>query len=373
MGFNNPLGMNNNRYNKITINGEVLERNDLVSFCRHKLSDRDLPVWEDAIYRFIQDWVSPLQIINVKTSGSTGSPKWIEVKKEKMIQSALMTGEYFQLEKKDRAFLCLPVDYIAGKMMVVRAFVLGLNLIPVEPCGNPLEKTNEPFDFAAMTPMQVCNILDDKDGIEKLNGIRKLIIGGSDINQELLEKIGELKNETWQTYGMTETLTHVAVRKLNPPGISENYQALPGVSFQKDDRDCLVIHAPQLSEEKIITNDIVKLKSDTDFSFIGRYDNIINSGGIKISPEAIESKLTPFIDCRFIIAGYPDKKLGQKLALIAEGEGLNPIILDELAQKAGLSKYEIPKLVIYVPAFPLTESGKIMRNKVIENLNTGLE
>jgi O-succinylbenzoic acid--CoA ligase len=366
MGFNNPVEMNDNQYTTISINGEVLNGKDLMFFCRKKLSDQFLPTWERSMYQFIQDWVSPLLYINIKTSGSTGSPKWIEVNKEKMIRSALMTGQYFSLKKNDRTLLCLPVDYIAGKMMVVRSFVLGLNLIPMEPSGNPLEKTHESYDFGAMTPMQISNILAKKEGGDKLNGIAKLIVGGAEINQGLLSKVGALKNEIWQTYGMTETITHVAVRKLNSAAKSENYHALPHVSFLKDNRDCLVINAPHLNEEKVITNDIVELINDREFRFTGRYDNVINTGGIKISPEETESKLSPFIDDRFIISGLPDDKLGQKLVLIIEGKGLKNINLEVLAETAGLSKYETPKQVICSPSFPLTENGKIIRHKVIE-------
>ncbi len=256
MGFETSIEMNYPRYNSILINGQAFQESSLNSLCLQKLSDETLPDWEKNLYKLILNWISTDPFIEVKTSGSTGSPKLKRIEKDKMIQSALMTGQYFHLKKNDRALLCLPVDYIAGKMMVVRSFILGLNLIPIEPSGNPFEKATERFDFAAMTPMQVSNILTEKSGIKKLNRIAKLIIGGADISPELLTKIRLLKNEIWQTYGMTETITHVAVRKLNAPGESENYRALPEVLFQQDDRACLVIHAPHLSETKVVTNDI---------------------------------------------------------------------------------------------------------------------
>ncbi len=366
MGFETSIEMNYPRYNKILINGQTFQESSLNSLCLRKLSDETLPDWEKNLYKLILNWISTEPFIEVKTSGSTASPKFIKMEKEKMVQSALMTGRYFHLKKNDGALLCLPVDYIAGKMMVVRSFVLGLNLIPLVPLGNPLEKTNEQFDFAAMTPMQVSNILTGKAAIKKLNRIRKLIIGGADIHPELLQKIRLLKNETWQTYGMTETITHVAVRKLTAPGESENYRALPQVFFQQDERDCLVIHAPHLSETKVVTNDIIELVNDQEFKFIGRYDNIINSGGIKLSPEEIEKKMSPYIRQRFIIAGFPDEKLGQKLVLIIEGQESEPLALNDLAEKACLAKYEVPRQIIYLPRFPQTENGKIIRNEVIK-------
>jgi o-succinylbenzoate---CoA ligase len=357
------------KYHTLTMKGQSFQEKALSLLCLQKISDEKLTSWERNLYRFIQDWISADPEIEVKTSGSTESPKLKRIEKDKMIQSALMTGQYFHLKKYDRALLCLPVDYIAGKMMVVRSFVLGLNLIPIEPSGNPFEKATERFDFAAMTPMQVSNILTEKSGIKKLNRIIKLIIGGADVSPELLTKIRLLKNEAWQTYGMTETITHVAVRKLNAPGESENYRALPQVFFHQDERDCLVIHAPHLSEKKVVTNDIVELLNNREFKFIGRYDNIINSGGIKLSPEEIEKKMSPYIMQRFIITGFPDKKLGQKLVLILEGQESEPLALNGLAEKACLSKYEIPKQIIYSPRFPVTETGKILRKEVINKIH----
>ena len=367
MEFENPVGMNYRRFNTILINGQFFQKQSLNDFCEQKLSDEKLPAWERNLFSFIRDWISNDPYVEVKTSGSTGSPKRIRIEKSKMIRSALMTGRFFDLKKNDHVLLCLPVEYIAGKMMVVRSFVLGLNLIPVEPKGNPLEGLYGDFVFAAMTPLQVSNILNEPDGFEKLNRIERLIIGGADIHPELLQKIKVLKNETWQTYGMTETITHVAVRKLNPPGETEFYQALPGVKFEKDKRDCLLIHAPHLSETKITTNDIVELINEVEFKFIGRYDNIINSGGIKLSPEEIEIKMSPFIPRRFIVAGLPDEMLSHKLVLIIESQESETFDLKKLAEQSHLAKFEIPKQVIFFSPFPLTESGKIMRKEVLKN------
>jgi O-succinylbenzoic acid--CoA ligase len=359
------------KYHTLTIKGQSFQEIVLSRLCLQKLSDEKLPSWERNLYWFIRDWISADPYIEVKTSGSTGSPKWIRIEKDKMIQSALMTGEFFNLKPVDHALLCLPVNFIAGKMMVIRSFVLGLNLIPVEPSGNPLEGKHDDFDFAAMTPHQVSCILSEKKGYEKLNKIKKLIIGGADIHPELMKEIRMLKNETFQTYGMTETITHVAVRKLNPPGESIHYQALPRITFVIDRRDCLVIEAPNLVAEKVITNDIVKLKNEKEFRFIGRYDNIINSGGIKLIPEEIEAKLDPFIHQRFIIAGLPDEKLGQKLVVIIEGKESETLDLQSLIKKSGLTKIEIPRQIIFSSRFPLTENGKIIRRELINKSISG--
>jgi len=250
-------------------------------------------------------------------------------------------------------------------LMVVRAFVLGLNLVTVKPSGKPAETLDESFDFAAMTPFQVANTIFTPDGRDKLNNIDKLIIGGAGIHPELMTEIKTLSNQIWQTYGLTETITHIALRKLNPPGKSENYTALPGVSFQIDDRRCLVIDVPALSGQKIATNDIVDLLNNSEFRFIGRYDNVINSGGIKIFPEPIEDKLSSFINNRFIIAGLPDKKLGQRPVIIIEGKEVQDIQINELSKNAGLSKLETPVKALFVLKFPLTMSGKIKRKELI--------
>jgi O-succinylbenzoic acid--CoA ligase len=358
--------MNYHIYNSIRINGEFFQEKLLKDHCLIKISEDTLPLWEKNLYNFILEWIFDDPFIKVKTSGSTGNPKWIRIEKDKMIQSALMTGRFFDLKKSDKALLCLPVDFIAGKMMVVRSIILGLNLILIEPAGYPLKNTAESFDFAAMTPLQVSNILSEKAGTEKLNRIGKLIIGGADIHPELLNEIKSLRNETWQTYGMTETITHVAVRKLNSSGETEFYQALPGVKFDQDERNCLIIQAPQLCETKVITNDIVELKNEREFKFIGRYDNIINTGGIKLSPEEIEAKLFPFIHHRFIVAGLPDIKLGQKLVLIIESREWEDIDLKKLAERSNLRKFEIPKQVFFLAPFSLTENGKINRKDVVK-------
>jgi o-succinylbenzoate---CoA ligase len=359
------------KFHTLTIKGQFFQESALSLLCLQKLSDEKLPSWERNLYRFIQDWISADPDIEVKTSGSTSFPKWIRLEKDKMIRSALMTGEFFNLKPGDHALLCLPVDFIAGKMMIVRSFVLGLNLVPVEPTGNPLEDIAESFDFAAMTAYQVSCILAEKKGHEKLNKIKKLIIGGADIHPELISEIRLLKNETFQTYGMTETITHVAIRKLNPPDESICYQALPGVTFVIDKRDCLVIDAPNLVAEKVITNDIVKLKNEKEFRFVGRFDNIINSGGIKISPEEIEARLSPYISQRFIIAGLPDEKLGQKLVLIIESKESETLDLQSLVKNSDLTKYEIPRQIIFSTRFPLTENGKIIRKELINKCISG--
>ena len=313
-------------YTSLTINSETYTGDQLRSYALSRLASYSLKPWEFSIYSFILDWISDKEKLIIKTSGSTGEPKNIEIEKYKMVKSAELTAGFFQFKKGDKALLCLPSDYIAGKMMIVRAFVSGLNLIIVEPDSNPLQGINTKFDFAAMTSMQMYQIFAEKDGIAKLNQIKNLIIGGGDIDIQLLEKIKTLKNHTFHTYGMTETLTHIALKKLNGNDKDQYFKALAGIRFGKDERNCLVINAPHISNEDIITNDIVNLMNDKEFEFTGRFDHVINSGGIKLFPEEIEQKLRPWLKQPFFIFGLPDEKLGETVALVIEGNDSDDIM-----------------------------------------------
>jgi O-succinylbenzoic acid--CoA ligase len=346
----------------LTINSKTFTGKQLIEFCSSGLVAAQTGSPEYNLYNFIMNWISDEPAITVKTSGSTGKPKEIELSKDAMIKSAKLTGQFLNLKRGDRALLCLPVDFIAGKMMVVRAFVLGLDLVPVKPDSSPLKNINENFCFAAMTPMQVHNTLENTDGYDKVNNIEKLIIGGGDISGKLLQKIQKLKNKTYHTYGMTETVTHIALKRLNGITPDAIFKALQGVKFEKDDRECLVINAPHISNKKIVTNDIVSLKNRTEFNFIGRFDNVINTGGIKIFPEVAEKKLSGIINSRFIIAGLPDEKLGEKVVLIVETKDNDKDRFEKIISNSSLSRYEKPKDILFIKKFPETENGKIDRN-----------
>ncbi|MBN1339179.1 MAG: AMP-binding protein [Bacteroidales bacterium] len=327
--------------------------------------DKVLSHWESDIFSFIREWYSDNDDVELRTSGSTGKPSFLRVKKNIMAESAQRTLQFFRLEPGDKALLCLPAGFIAGKMMILRAIVGELRLMATEPSGNPLRNISGEFDFAAMIPMQVYNILNESDGINKLNNIRNLIIGGGIIDSELREKTSKLANKVYETYGMTETLTHVALKKLNEPGKQKYFRALQGISFSREENGCLAIHAPYISPKKIITNDIAVLHNPHEFEYAGRLDNIINSGGIKISPEDIEGRLKPFIHGEFIIAGFPDPKLGEKLVLILEEQSLQTLKTPDIPGSL-LKSFEKPGKIIAVKSFERTASGKIIRKKVME-------
>jgi len=354
-----------NPQNLIALNSKTYTEAQLADACFLKLSSPSTQTLEFNLYKFILQWkVSKNNFIKVQTSGSTGNPKKISISKKAMIASAKLTGDYLNLKRGDKALLCLPLDYIAGKMMVIRTMVIGLNLITIDQIGNPLKNINEHFDFAAMTPMQIHNILEDEEGIKKLNNIKNLIIGGSEISPELESKLLMLENKTYHTYGMTETITHIALKKLNGKDKNKYFVALQDVWFEQDNRNCLVIFAPHISEEYIITNDIVDLKSKTEFEYIGRYDNTINSGGIKMNPETIEKKIKALINRRFFIYGKPDVKLGKKVILIVEGKPKKYI--EDVLENITFSKFEKPKEIVFINQFMETGNGKINREFTVQ-------
>lgn len=317
----------------------------------------------NSVFSFLSDWFNAEDFVIVQTSGSTGKPKPIPLKKEFMKNSAEATGTFFELKENTTALLCLSTDYIAGKMMLVRALTLGWKLDVVEAISNPLEGIDTMYDFSAMVPMQLQNSLKD------LQKVKKLIVGGGVVSNDLIGEIQNLSTQVFATYGMTETITHIAVKKLNNVISNDSeksyYKTLPDVHLSQDNRNCLVIEAPKVAQEKIITNDVVRLVSETEFDWLGRYDNVINSGGVKLHPEKIEEKLSKIVTSRFFVIGIPDKRLGEKLVLIVEGEK-NDVISNEVRNLLGLTKYEIPKAIYFVDKFIETETQKIQRKKTLD-------
>lgn len=305
---------------------------------------------------FLSEWFDDSPYVIVKTSGSTGKPKKITIKKDQMINSAKATGSYFDLSGGTTALLCMPVKYIAGKMMLVRAMVLGWHLDVTAVSSNPLQNIDKTYDFSAMVPLQLYHSLD------KISLIKKLIVGGGAVSEELIDKIQEIPTKIFAMYGMTETITHIAVKPLNTDQRSEFYQVLPEVKISTDKRGCLVINAPKVADNILITNDLVEITSENKFRWLGRYDYIINTGGIKILPEEIEKKITPLISSRFFISSLPDDKLGEKIILIVEGGQ------EQFPLKKVLSKYEMPKEVFFVKKFIETPTGKINRNKTKDTI-----
>ena len=342
------------KYDRITLNGVCHKGRKLVEFCSKEIENDITPDWLVDIYRFILEWYNDSEHITANTSGSTGDPKLILLKKKHMIASALKTNAFFKLGKETSALLCLSANYIAGKMMIVRAIVGEFNLIIKQPSGNPLTDLHPKIDFASLVPMQLSNCMKE---VVQGDHVENIIIGGGAISKTLVSALKGSKTACYETYGMTETVSHVAIRKVG----DDAFKAMPGVSFSLDERECLVIEANDIADSVIVTNDIVKLVSNQEFIWLGRFDNIINSGGIKVVPEKIEAKLANRIPGRFYISSVTDVKLGEKIVLVVEEN--NPIsdITQIKSLISQLPKYEQPKQVCVIHKFPLTETDKIKR------------
>ena len=314
---------------------------------------------------FILAWFNDDAYISTFTSGSTGKPKSIKLLKSKMIESAKQTGEFLSLKKNQSALLCLSPETIAGKMMIVRAIFFHLNLYVVAINSQPFQNLDVEIDFVAMIPLQLSNSLDSNP--EKLTRIKNIIIGGGIIPPTLITKLKNNKLTVFHTYGMTETISHIAMRKV---GLiyEDSYTALGETIFSEVDGQ-LVIHSPILETRSITTNDNVQIIDNKHFIYKGRVDFVINSGGVKMHPEELENKLYAVISKPFFITSLPDEYFGEKVILIIEYAGT--IILSDLNLKEVLKPYEHPKEIYCIPQFVRTESGKINRLETTQKI-TGL-
>jgi len=349
----------------ITVNHQPYNLEELNAFCDIMVGNQAIPLWEKAVYEFIQDWLKGDDTIEQYSSGTTGKSKRLLLSKQSMIRSAENTCRYFNLEKGQTALLCLPVNYIAGKMMVIRSIVGKLNLQLTEPRSKPgLEGTGK-IDFCAMVPMQVLNSFPRGYPFPL---IRKLIIGGSEITPELESLVREFPMEVYATYGMAETCSHVAVRKINGPVPEPYYRALPGINLETDKRGCLVVRADYLPS-KVVTNDQVQMVSAGCFKWIGRYDNLINSGGIKIAPEELEGLIAEKTGLNCALIGLPDKKSGQRLVFVMErssGTASDLFIKSEIQK---LLPRKVDLKIIRIEKIPRNQFLKTDRIKLTKLLN----
>lgn len=307
---------------------------------------------------FLDEWNNPSPTVLVHTSGSTGKPKPMLVEKRRMEASARITCRFLGLHEGDTALLCMPLDYIAGKMMVVRALTCGLRLVSTEPKGTP--EWDGFIDFAAMVPLQVYNLLNDPAGRQRLRQIRHLIIGGGAIDDALARQLADFPHHVWSTYGMTETLSHIALRRLNGPDASDWYTPFDGVTLSLTDDGCLVINAPAVHDGPLVTNDIAECNTTQRFRILGRKDNVICSGGIKIQIEEVERRLRPHLHVPYIITKAPDEKLGEQVVLLTESKAVGDVLA---ACRLHLPKYWVPRRILSVDRLPLTETGKPARRE----------
>ncbi len=330
--------------------------------------------FEAATLGFFQQWVNGQQEFFIQTSGSTGYPKKIRLARSQMEGSARQTIAVLQLQPGMTSLVCLDTKYIAGQMMLVRSLMAGMNILALEPSANPFNKLQTyQIDFVALVPYQLEHILTYFP--ETLDQVRCAIIGGAAISASLNEKVKKSKCAIYATYGMTETLSHIALQRLNGPKPQDCFEALSSVDLRLDSRGCLCIRAEYLQKE-IITNDLVELVEERKFRWLGRVDNVINSGGIKIIPEKVESVFESIFDKheiknRFFVAGLPHDQLGQQVTLIVEGNPFEKTVQEKILTlgRQKLSKYELPKEILFIPQFKETATGKINRTASLAALS----
>ncbi len=311
------------------------------------------------LQEFCNQWHDASPRLLVHTSGSTGKPKPIWVEKKRMEASAKTTCDFLHLKEGDTALLCMPLDYIAGKMMVVRSIVQRLRLIAVEPSSHPLRGLHEPPVFAAMVPIQVYSTLQIDSEREMFKKTRHVIIGGGAIDRNLERELRSFPNAAWSTYGMTETLSHIALRRVSGNEASEWYTPFDNVDVSLTDDGRLIVNAPLVCDEPITTNDIAEIAPDgRRFRILGRADNVICSGGIKLQIEEIEAALRETMPCPFMITKKIDEKFGETVVMLTTSEDIDRV---KTVCKEHLSKFQQPRHFIHIDRLPLTETGKPAR------------
>ncbi len=382
----------------IEIAGQRFLHSELAAWTEVSPAAPALSANAQAALQFCREWQRGAPEFIVQTSGSTGAPKPIALTRDQLAASARATGAALGLAAGDRALVCLPTQYIAGRMMLVRGLVLGLDLVVVEPAADPFAglPADARFDFAAFVPLQLHTLLetalvapsdscfgDDTARAFRyrrlLEGMKAILVGGGPVSPALAAMIDQLAAPVYHTYGMTETATHVALRRLNGPAAAAAFTPLPGVHLGVDARGCLHIQGPMTDEVRVQTNDLVELQADGTFLWLGRWDNVINSGGVKVQVEQVEEALAQhggavLAGRRFFVAGLPDERLGQRVALVVEGEQLAAGDEQALAQVVAqhVQPYAAPRQFVYCPRFAETPTGKIDRGQTLATLSQTL-
>ena len=322
---------------------------------------------QQQIDAFIREFESDSPVLEVQTSGSTGTPKRMFVEKQRMMRSAQRTLSALGIQQHAVALICLPVQYIAGKMMVVRALVGHMRIEAIRPCANPLLELDEnriaPQTLLAITPHQLSEILSNATSRRILEKLSHVIIGGGAIPEcveNMARKVPE-KVQIYATYGMTETLSHIALRRINGADCQESFQPLESVSVSQNSEGCLVLNDAATTSEPLVTNDLIALLPDGRFRIIGRRDNVISSGGIKLQIEQIEQQLRTALPCEFLLTYIADNQLGQALTMLYKGAQTEEELRKICAER--LERYEVPKHFFRVPEIPTTETGKPARKQ----------
>jgi len=339
----------------------------------------DAPVngYEAQVLDFVRQWLTGTQEFTLTTSGSTGAPQSITLRRRQLEASARRTGDFFDLGPGDRALVCLNCEYIGGLMMLVRGLERNLHLTIVEPQGNPLDMVaaETAFDFAAFVPLQLRALLAAGQA-PRLNAMKAILVGGATVGATLAAAIRELRAPVYHTYGMTETCSHVALRRLNGPDATTAYRVLSGIAAGQDERGCLTLRGDVTDDQLIVTNDQVQLLDAHTFEWLGRADFVINTGGVKVPAEKVELVLDVALaeigeSRRCFVAGRPDARLGQAVTAFIEGPPLSAAAEKQLQAllAARLGRYERPRQLVYVPAFAMTASGKLDRAATLRGVD----
>lgn len=351
-------------FDRLTLDGRILEGPAILAYLDGLvIADHTDPDWARKLRSTALDLLNG-EGLPATTSGTTGPPKRFVIPTGDLLASAALTAEVFDLRPGDRALHCLPCDFIAGKLMLVRAFALGLDLHVIDPRGSVLSnlRTAERFRFAAMVPIQLHRaVQEDRALVERQ--FDTILLGGGPVSEALIEAVRGLTTAVFIGYGSTETVTHVALRRLNGPAPEDHFTAIGACHFARDPRGCLVIYTPHLSTTQHVTNDLVELLDDRHFRWLGRYDNVILSGGKKVYPEHLESKTIDLLPYPHFFSGATDPVLGQAVVLTIETERPEKEVVPEAmnALLHVLQAHEMPRRIVIVPRIERTGSGKIKR------------
>ena len=328
--------------------------------------------FEEHVFEFVRQWLSGQENFQLTTSGSTGEPKAITISRSQMVASAHKTFRKLQLQDITTGLVCIDARYIGGKMMLARCLTFGLSIVAVDPTANPLIKipVDKCVQFTAVVPYQITAILESKHP-HLLNNLEKVLIGGAPLSPSSAEQLERFQCQFYETYGMTETVSHIALRLINGKMKQQYFETMPGVQIDVDERGCLVITADHLPGP-VTTNDLVEIQGPEKFLWLGRWDSVINTGGVKVMPEKIEKELQTIfqhhhVANRFFIAALPDERLGSKIVLVVEGEQMSLELLNQSLTdlKAAVPAFEFPKEVYSTPEFVMTQTQKIDRIKTL--------
>jgi len=311
---------------------------------------------------FITQWQRNESTFQFHTSGSTGVPKSIDVSRSQIVASVQATSDFLGLKNTHSALLCLDPNFVASLMMVARCLVNDMDLILSRPSSNPLNALDHSIDFASFVPVQVYKMIEE-GSILQLTKIQNILIGGAPLSKLAFDTLAKIDTNIFITYGMTETVSHIALMPIKGDYSSAYFEVLPEITIGQDRDNCLTIVGAVTHNKTLQTNDIVELLDETKFRWLGRRDHVINSGGIKIHPEQLEKLIVPLINSDFFISWKTNDQLGNECILITENHKTTD---EELKQIQAVifntfSKYHAPKSVYSVDLFERTDSGKVKR------------